>query len=248
MDTQKRKQKKAERQHRTGAWLRRKRARATPAVSPNEQFVRGALKNTLQNPAGGDWKDHAHEWVVFSTALANGCLMLQCAVCGLHGTVEDPSKQEWSEAFTAPSRPYRWRDEARVVVKGHLSGDKRYVVPAEAVPRCECYSQRAVLEPVEYERFPVEVMNPPVLLTSEGRQELEGLAEAARDGALCGHLFPFFLRPVERDTGHQPGAAAREIARRIGVIDEKGLHCSPSVVSRVLREFARSGESKPDAP
>ena len=32
-----------------------------------------------------------HEWVVYSLALAEGWLMLQCVECGLKGTVEDPS-------------------------------------------------------------------------------------------------------------------------------------------------------------
>jgi hypothetical protein len=57
-----------------------------------------------------------HEWVVFSTALDQGWLMLQCVECGLHATVDDPSKKEWSEAFRAPSKPYRWHDDTRVVV------------------------------------------------------------------------------------------------------------------------------------
>jgi hypothetical protein len=32
-----------------------------------------------------------HEWVVFSTVLEQGWLMLQCVNCGLHATVDDPS-------------------------------------------------------------------------------------------------------------------------------------------------------------
>lgn len=43
-----------------------------------------------------------HEWVVFSTVLEQSWLMLQCVNCGLHATVDDPSKEEWSEAFHAP--------------------------------------------------------------------------------------------------------------------------------------------------
>jgi hypothetical protein len=34
-----------------------------------------------------------HEWVVFSTALAEGWLMLQCVNCGQPGTVGHPSDQ-----------------------------------------------------------------------------------------------------------------------------------------------------------
>jgi len=71
-----------------------------------------------------------HEWVVFSTALKERWLMLQCAKCGIMGTVEDPSEEEWSVAFHTPSRPYSWHDDARVVVKGFL--DKRDQPQGEA--------------------------------------------------------------------------------------------------------------------
>jgi hypothetical protein len=33
-----------------------------------------------------------HEWVVFSTALEEGWLMLQCVECGMHARVEDVTK------------------------------------------------------------------------------------------------------------------------------------------------------------
>ncbi len=55
---------------------------------------------------------------MFSTALLDACLMLQCIECGTHGTVDDPTKEEWSEAFYAPSNPYRWEDESRVRIRG----------------------------------------------------------------------------------------------------------------------------------
>jgi hypothetical protein len=64
-----------------------------------------------------------HEWVVFSTALKECWLMLQCVQCGIMGTVEGPTEEEWAEAFHAPSRPYRWLDDARVVVKGFLTDE-----------------------------------------------------------------------------------------------------------------------------
>ena len=54
-----------------------------------------------------------HHWVVFNRAL-EGWLMLQCTQCGLHGTVDDPIQAEWSRAFSAPSNPYPWADEARI--------------------------------------------------------------------------------------------------------------------------------------
>src|SRR5690349_11366664 len=59
-----------------------------------------------------------HEWVVFSTALQDVCLMLECVSCGALGTVDDPSEEEWGEAFHAPDEPYGWPDKARVTIRG----------------------------------------------------------------------------------------------------------------------------------
>ncbi len=62
--------------------------------------------------------NNGHEWVVFSTALKDVCLMVQCVQCGAMGTVDDPDEQEWSEAYYAPSQPYGWDDDSRVTVRG----------------------------------------------------------------------------------------------------------------------------------
>lgn len=59
-----------------------------------------------------------HEWVVFSTALAEVWLMLQCVHCGAHASVNDPSSEEWGEAFYAPDHPYLWSDKSRVTIRG----------------------------------------------------------------------------------------------------------------------------------
>lgn len=76
--------------------------------------------------------DHEHEWAVFSTALGEGWLMLQCVGCGLHGTVDDPSGVEWRDAFHAPGRPYRWVDGGRVTLHPEQPREPRYVVRAGA--------------------------------------------------------------------------------------------------------------------
>ncbi len=62
-----------------------------------------------------------HEWIVFSTALAEVRIMVQCVECGAHGTVDDPTKDEWADAFHAPSQPYLWDDNSRVTIR-HLGG------------------------------------------------------------------------------------------------------------------------------
>lgn len=43
--------------------------------------------------------------------------MLECALTGCFGVVPNPTKGEWSAGFYAPSKPYRWHDESRVVIK-----------------------------------------------------------------------------------------------------------------------------------
>lgn len=59
-----------------------------------------------------------HEWIVYSTALAEVWLMLRCFRCGAHGSVDEPTDTEWAEAFHAPSDPYPWADKSRVTVRG----------------------------------------------------------------------------------------------------------------------------------
>jgi hypothetical protein len=70
-------------------------------------------------PRPGDGADtrHEHVWIVFSTALREVCLMVECPECGAFGTVDDPTLEEWSAAFYAPETPYRWHDDARVTVR-----------------------------------------------------------------------------------------------------------------------------------
>jgi hypothetical protein len=56
------------------------------------------------------------EWWVFSTAIANGVLMLECALTGAFGIVRDPTAEEWGAGYSAPSKPYRWLEDGRVEV------------------------------------------------------------------------------------------------------------------------------------
>jgi hypothetical protein len=61
-----------------------------------------------------DPKKCTHEWRVVSTASHPVCLELQCSSCGTYGTVDDPTADEWEEAFHAPSKPYPWTEPDRV--------------------------------------------------------------------------------------------------------------------------------------
>ena len=55
-----------------------------------------------------------HEWLVVSTALCEGCLILQCRKCDATNAVDSPTPGEWREAFHAPSYPYPWTDTTRL--------------------------------------------------------------------------------------------------------------------------------------
>src|ERR1051325_1475738 len=169
--------------------------------------------------------NHLHEWVVFSTALQECCLMLQCVECGLMGTVDDPTKEEWSKAFHAPSRPYRWDDESRVRIQG--PGAIHVVRADKDAKICDCPCRQTELK---YERFPAEIMAPDAGIMPEDRQELEGLADLVGKSDLCSNLFPFFIRSYQDATGNEPGGAVKRIAGRIEQIDRMGLNFSPYVV------------------
>ena len=81
-------------------------------------------------------------------------------------------------------------------------------------------------------------MTPGAPLTAEEKEDLGGLSDLAAGRGLCSRLFPHFLRRFEADTGREPSGAARRIAGLIEEIDRMGMHCSPSVVARVLAEYA----------
>src|SRR5262245_45108773 len=158
-----------------------------------------------------------HEYVVFSTATEEGWLMLQCVRCGFHATVDNPSEQEWSEAFHALSRPYRWDDESRVVTHAERPPDQPYVQQKPpSARRCACYSELGVQEPGDYERVWIETTRPKPDVTAEARKELLELAAIA-DGAddLCSTFFPEVVVSYQQDTGREPGHAVRWFARQI---------------------------------
>lgn len=54
-------------------------------------------------------------WRVVSTAMCPPVIMLEHAD-GRTGTVATYSRKEWADAYYAPSKPYPWTDESRIVV------------------------------------------------------------------------------------------------------------------------------------
>jgi hypothetical protein len=182
---------------------------------------------------------HMHEWVVYSTAILDRCLLLQCVGCGALATVDDPTTREWAKAFHAPSRPYLWDDEARVHVRREPPCPFFVIRAKEGGPACPCPPRPGAQGRREYERFPGEIVTPGEALTEEEKEELEGLAGVVSNSELCSLLFPDFIRGIQEDMGREPAGAVRRIAGRIERIHSQGLHCSPRVVARVLREFIR---------
>ena len=53
-------------------------------------------------------------WQVISTCLGTVELICECRDCGHPGVVSDPTDEEWSASFTAPSSPVPWPDASRV--------------------------------------------------------------------------------------------------------------------------------------
>lgn len=59
-------------------------------------------------------KGHKHEWIVYSTAVGYGVIMVKCD-CGRTGSIHNPSIDEWKAAYYAPSNPYLWTgDNSRI--------------------------------------------------------------------------------------------------------------------------------------
>lgn len=179
-----------------------------------------------------------HEWVVFSTASTGRSLMLQCVNCGSQGVVGPLGESEWNAAFVAASMPYRWGATSRVLVKEGPSS-QLYVTQASG-SICECYTRRGVPQPRNYERLPVEMLFPPLVLRPGDREEVLEMVDVVRNGNLCSFLFAYFLRYAETDGFSRQGDAVKEIANRLEAVDQMGMHCSPAVVARILTTISGS--------
>jgi len=67
--------------------------------------------NSFDDPAECD-----HKWHVVGTDVSDISLMLECYHCGSHGHVSDPTKEEWSKAYDAPNKSYRWLYNKRAIL------------------------------------------------------------------------------------------------------------------------------------
>lgn len=228
-----------------GEWSRRKIVSRFPAGSNLTTYVcedadgsddLAILSSVRATPALAiTCFDRGHEWVVFSTALAEVWLMLQCVACGRMGTVEDPTTEEWSEAFHAPSRPYVWADAARVNVR---EVRPLHVTRASGRQGCRCHELRGLPEVGAYERIPGEITSGDEVPDASVRAEVRELADFVAGTNLCSALFPDFVRYFQEDTGARHSAAVNQVAGRIRELHDAGLHFSPSAIAKTLRDFA----------
>jgi hypothetical protein len=62
-------------------------------------------------------EERESDWWVYSTALADGVILVENRTTGARGAIHDWTKEEWTKAFHAPSKPYPWTDVARVRVR-----------------------------------------------------------------------------------------------------------------------------------
>ena len=76
-----------------------------------------------------------HDWLVYSTAIAEKVLMVQCRNTGERGYVPSPTKEEWDAAYHAPSSPYPWKDNSRVVIDPSTAPPFTEDVKREAIER-----------------------------------------------------------------------------------------------------------------
>ena len=68
------------------------------------------IRYILDNPG-----ECSHEWEVYNVALNDHSLELSCNNCALVGSVYELSDDEWERGLGAPSKPYIWEDESRVI-------------------------------------------------------------------------------------------------------------------------------------
>ena len=179
-----------------------------------------------------------HEWAVFSSAVDDKAILVQCVECLAIGTVGDPTEDEWERAYHSPSRPYRWDDDGRVTVRFPDIGVPYVIRSVEGAPTCDC---RPYERELDYLRCPGEILKEPAPLTPEEMADLTTLANAVANSDVCGGVLAEFLRSFQSDTGQEPCGASKRIAGQLEALSERGMHFPPQVVADVLRKYAALG-------
>ena len=79
--------------------------------------------------------EQPHDWYVYSTAVEDRVLLVECRNTGERGYVANPTPKEWRQAFRAPSNPYPWTDETRVIVDNNVCPPFPEEIKREALRR-----------------------------------------------------------------------------------------------------------------
>ncbi len=179
------------------------------------------LSNQMSNQ---EMNSCCHEWAVFSTALQQGWLMLQCTICGSHGAVEDPSETEWAKAFYAPTHPYVWEDGSRVVVRSH--GGSSYVARRESG---------------ELERVPREIIRHLPQVTQQEADDLLGIVRFVEQEEMTSELLCLFIQSASEWSGQSPSAGIAALCDRLHQFAEHGTVFSKQWVINAIRWYAKEG-------
>ncbi|MEM0907841.1 MAG: hypothetical protein AAGJ94_10790 [Pseudomonadota bacterium] len=73
------------------------------------EYMSRQLDNLFDDP-----EDCEHDWYVVASILSTVELQVQCGRCGIYSEVPDPTKDEWSKAYGAGTKPYAWKDKSRM--------------------------------------------------------------------------------------------------------------------------------------
>lgn len=165
-----------------------------------------------------------HEWAVFSTAITEGWLMLQCTRCGLHGTVSDPSEAEWSKAFHAPKRPYKWVQDQRVNVQ-----------PQKTTPYV------AIDDDGVLRRVPREIICSLPQINKEEAEELFGLIDLVEQEGMDSELFWRFIESANAKMGTTPSPGVANLTNRLKEHSSRGIAYPTHWVSNSIRWYAKEG-------
>lgn len=205
---------------------------ATASISHEGETVNigdwqvSAMSSETQEPSCNHNRSVGHRWIVFSTAIADGCLMLNCRDCGAMGTVDDPSSEEWKMAFHAPTTPYSWDDESRVSV--------RQQEPFYVTKESSSDSSGRITPPSKR-------------LTLQELSELKTLDKIVIEASLDGHLFPLYLRSFAEDTGREFCGVAKRLASQVEKLVAAGRCFTPAMMGIVIREYIRESDGLPPA-
>lgn len=139
------------------------------------------------------------------------------------GTVDDPSSDEWGEAYHAPSKPYAWTDNSRVTI--------RQFGPV--------YVERA-----SDSDTPGKIITSRSPLTEQERSELEILERVVIEGELYGGLFPLYVRSYQDYTGNEVTGAVKRLAAQVEKLVEQRRVFTPAMMAIVIREYIRESDRR----